>query len=529
MANLQDPKNMFDKLAPTKVEELNNKIGAVKLQLSMKVENGGMPFVYAFTASKPHEVNDIKIPYINEQGKEEFFYTAATNGKRYFWSPEMIDRLTAAELMIVMAHETYHICLQHCIPERTEGRNPKCWNVAVDYVVNSTIEWDMIKSRKVSESQSADCKKGGKEHPIWKGGLGRPLYLMELLHSIEGKAKKISDLLDKNPDLLKIKVKDERGNEHSTTVDRNSDYLSESEAAELAKEIAKVAPEKRELYFFADYEVHGRSAESIYDEIMKKIKNEAKKNNIPYQMLAAAALGGSADVHMPSEVNRAKLIEDMQRAALEARKMSQYSKDAGVLPDFVEDMLAKLSEPKLKWQDIVKHTIQTKRQESGSRNDYTRFRRRFIAMDEPMFLPKKRDDFVNWICLLDTSGSMSAEDIAFGVSQLKCLDHRSEGIVVPCDAAAHWSQATKILSVKDDLMKIKPVGRGGTVFADFFANYQKKFNMEFDVVIVITDGYLYGDEHTYKRPKSDTIWVITSDLDNFKAPFGRVAHLRGDY
>src|SRR5260221_13396808 len=137
-------------------------------------------------------------------------------------------------------------------------------------------------------------------------------------------------------------------------------------------------------------------------------------------------------------------------AASSAKKM------AGNLPGAIADELAKLSEPKLKWQDLVKHACQPIRQEMGRYNDWSRMRRRALSLD--LYRPKRKDDTVRWLAMLDTSGSMSQEDMAYGISQLKALDYRSSGIVVPCDVEAYWKDATDIRNA-GDLINVKVRGR----------------------------------------------------------------------
>ena len=61
-----------------------------------------------------------------------------------------------------------------------------------------------------------------------------------------------------------------------------------------------------------------------------------------------------------------------------------------------------------------------------------------------LLVPKRKSYYAHFGCLLDTSGSMSKDDMAFGLSQLQSLDERSEGTIVPADADIYWDDATKI-------------------------------------------------------------------------------------
>ena len=143
-----------------------------------------------------------------------------------------------------------------------------------------------------------------------------------------------------------------------------------------------------------------------------------------------------------------------------------------------------------------------------------------------LMTPKRKSYDAQFGCLLDTSGSMSKDDIAFGISQLASLDEKAEGIIVPCDSQIYWDDATKIKKCNpEQLSKIKVLGRGGTLFASFFSDYEKNIG-KCDFLIVITDGYLLEQDLVNMiNPGIDTIWLITSSSE-FKPPFGRVFHLK---
>ena len=121
---------------------------------------------------------------------------------------------------------------------------------------------------------------------------------------------------------------------------------------------------------------------------------------------------------------------------------------------------------------------------------------------------------------------MSKDDMAFGLSQFQSLDERSEGTIVPADAQIYWEDATKIKkAVKEEILKVKIVGRGGTKYAEFFSDYEKHIG-DCDFLIVVTDGFLAdSDVAEMKHPGVDVIWLITSG-SLFNPPFGRAFDLR---
>ena len=82
--------------------------------------------------------------------------------------------------------------------------------------------------------------------------------------------------------------------------------------------------------------------------------------------------------------------------------------------------------------------------------------------------------------------------------------------IVPADAF-YWDKATKIKKCNvEELSKVKVVGRGGTMFAEFFTDYEKNIG-KCDFLIVITDGFLLDtDIAEMKNPGVDVIWLITT-------------------
>lgn len=463
--SLKDTKN----LAGDKLDKFNEKLSIAKAKMSQNPLKGGMPFVYAFIATKEHHLWDEFPKYIDGDGQEKTMETAATDGKKYYWHPSFLDRLKHTELMIVMAHETYHIVMQHCNRGRIFGKNMAVWNLAVDYVVNSAIEYDMRTNNTVNSYECDKAFENNSEHPIWKGGFGKPQTLKKLLKDIEASFK------NKKPKTVKQK-----------------------------KPLEKVV--------FADFSVHKRSAESIYDEIMSKIKKCGGQGDLN-DLLAELGLEDGMDGHIEVDISRGKLLEEILAAATSAKKL------CGNVPGAIEDELKSLQEPKLRWQDLVRHAMQSIRQDKGNQNDWSRLRRRGLALG--LYIPRKKDQTIRWLAMLDTSGSMTSEDMVYAVSQLKVLDGRSKGMVVPCDAQPYWDKMVNIHSMCD-LPKIKPVGRGGTTFDSFFTDYKKHIREHIDLIIVLTDGYV---SINCPKPPVDVVWVITNN-NMPSVPFGRVAPLR---
>jgi hypothetical protein len=108
------------------------------------------------------------------------------------------------------------------------------------------------------------------------------------------------------------------------------------------------------------------------------------------------------------------------------------------------------------------------------------------------------------------------------------LDERSEGTVVFADCAVYFDQAVKLKRMTADELqsKIKPVGRGGTVWGQFFSEYEQKIG-ECDFLIVMSDMYLMDtDVASWVDPGIPVYFLCTSGNTTFSPPFGKLLQLR---
>lgn len=73
--------------------------------------------------------------------KFEDIGTAGTDGRDVYYDPEFVNRLTRKQLRYLVAHEALHKALMHCTNyTELSKKYPQLCNMAMDYVVNATIE-----------------------------------------------------------------------------------------------------------------------------------------------------------------------------------------------------------------------------------------------------------------------------------------------------------------------------------------------------------------------------------------------------
>jgi len=459
---------VMEKIDSSKFAKLQEKLGVAQMILAQSSKRGGAPFVYIFSSIKNHFLADITNKlHVDDQG---------TDGRNYYWHPDLLERLTAQEISVIQMHETFHTVFQHCDRNRTLGKNARIWNIAVDYIVNGTIEHDFRKTGYIPDHHSNG--EGQTEHPLWNGNLHKPLFLKDLIAGIK-----------------------------KETEDLKSGKVNKSKNENKNKPV-----KEEDLRCMADYSTYGRDAEDIYEEIMAASQNLT--NEMLEQLLAKMGIG-DGDVHMPTEVDKHDLLQEILQSM-------QYAKAMGNTPAGLEEQLGKLMEPKLSWQDLCRSAFSKFIKDKGSIKDWSRFARRHVSYNN--YRPKYKEYKIRWAAFLDCSGSMSDSDIAYCVSQLRALEGRSEGVVIPFDTEPYWKQKTNIYTMSD-LPKVKVCGRGGTCAKSIFEEYPKMIGTDFDVIIVASDMGIFDMNELPKPRGSEVVWINCSSHE-VSVPFGRCAPLR---
>ena len=110
------------------------------------------------------------------------------------------------------------------------------------------------------------------------------------------------------------------------------------------------------------------------------------------------------------------------------------------------------------------------------------------------------------------------------ISQLRSLPAESHGVIVPCDAEVYWDKLTEIETL-EDLNFVKVNGGGGTVLVDFFRDYPARLGDDFDIIYVLTDGFIdIEDIVNYKPERAEVHWIICENKE-FSEPFGKAFHV----
>lgn len=597
---------ILGKIDPNLIAKAEEKLSAVFLELGTKYDNthvgtglGGDSVIFS-------------LMYPVKQFATLAMPTAATDGKCFYWNPNFILKQSKIGLRIICAHEAWHALYLH--PSRRGSRNPKLWNIAVDYIVNGQCMEDfkarkkdpkemfekhlgkfmtlsqyceLLKNpfkgmpgfeeelktqptdpnapvvnlpspdedRELTEAEIKELERREKQpkfyfaDPDLADDMKRPEKIYDLLYSLLPKCPDCGRIgiykrpkKDKAGGDQKGQKASDKGKDKGDKGNKDQKGKDKSESGENGEGQGEKDPNQPHDHGDGqpcDCKDHGDQPgqgegqgqgdqENDQDGKGQGQGSGSGKDQCDHGCPSCGSgedgidvfdLGGLVDDHMDTTESEEKLAKRISDAVESAKKM------AGSIPGALEDELGLLTAPKISWQDLIRTRLKRSR-EGNSRNDWTRFRSR--PMSSGQMVPKKKSSFAKAGCLLDTSGSMSKDDMAFGISQLQSLDERSEITITSCDCTVYWDDTVLIkkCSAEELSSKVKPQGRGGTALFSYFQEYEEHIG-KCDFLIVITDGFLTDqDIATIYDPGIPTYWLITSGHSSFEPGFGKVLQLR---
>tara|TARA_Y100000310_G_scaffold70432_1_gene66080 strand:+ start:58 stop:1059 length:1002 start_codon:yes stop_codon:yes gene_type:complete len=188
------------------------------------------------------------------------------------------------------------------------------------------------------------------------------------------------------------------------------------------------------------------------------------------------------------------------------RKVQEARKERGTLPAQIESLLEELlAPPEIPWERVLRRYItNTKRvKEVRSRK---RPKRRYLADqdDACMFPGKSQDKTFTIVFGIDTSGSMSDDDIEKCLRELQGMQKADDQVnITVLEADARINKEYEI--THKSKVDFQITGRGGTSFDPVFIRAQE---LKPDAVVYATDGYAPLPQES-NRVACPVIWVLT--------------------
>lgn len=392
----------------------------------------------------------LSMDFIEVKKGEMLCDTMATDGKRLYFVPEFVEKLSLMEVMGVLTHEAMHAALLHPFRFKEGNFNIEKANMAADLAVNGHLHREgfiLPGQPKTAEEMMA----------------GETGYLLD--PAMYDKAfEEIYRLLPDPPPCPKCGGSGDGKD-------------GEGECEECQGQKPGNQPGK------GTYRIRGGK---------KGLTQDLKPN--------------------PSSADEAEAKINVQKAVAVA-------KSQGKLPAGLEHLFEELLEPKLKWFDILRQWMKSKRKDDY---DPRRYNRRMAQ--QGVYLPTLYSEGMGpMVVVRDTSGScMNDQEQFLGeLASIMGETHPEKLILIDCDARVDHVAEYKF-NEGDLLIESAKTfhGGGGTSFKPPF-DYINKENIKPEVLVYLTD--MYGDFPT-KKPWYPVMWVSTSEV--LEAPFGLIMPLK---
>lgn len=256
-----------------------------------------------------------------------------------------------------------------------------------------------------------------------------------------------------------------------------TDFCINSYLTEMKSEILKF-PTFGGLY---DVKYKGMSSDEIYHKILEENDNDVQK--------ALSQYGGVGDPDGAWDEIPWDELTDAQKADLKAgiaASIRGHKSIGNGGADALVDALNELIAPSVDWKAYLRDCI-----DSSSRHvqTYSKWNRR----SGRVIFPAQTGNHINLVFGVDTSGSMSNEDLGEALSELRSIMESFDSWsmkLISCDSVAHLigeyesEEGDDFSSVNKQL-----IGGGGTDMQPM-VSFAEDFGDTPNALVIVTDGYI---------------------------------------
>jgi predicted metal-dependent peptidase len=401
--------------------------------------------------------------------------TMATDGRKIYYNVDFTNKLTEEEDLFVVCHEIMHCILGHF--DRTRP-DKTLWNIATDLALNPLIK----NIGKMPENI---------------------LYEEEFFNMA---AERIYDIL--SPEVAKSRV-NIGGSGQGKGQQGQSGQQGQGQGPEEEKDKSGGAGKGGKK------QEKGGGMKGAIDRMVNVYNSDPRTWNFGDVGKPGEIPGGEAS---GDAVKTGSIPEDLakvwkERAKDSARKIGKGS-IKGPLGDFIDELVS----PQVNWRSELKNFINT----ISNKIKYAIPYKRFAYSGTYLPGPVKENAIINPVIAVDTSGSISGEDMAAFSSEVKSL------------AKAYNMQDIHVIYADADVQSVKTFKDGSQLGIQMSPGGGTSFKPTFDWVennlvkkgkkpaffIYLTDGH--GDMPTTSTFKDRTLWIIVNDKAGaIKVPFGK--------
>lgn len=288
--------------------------------------------------------------------------------------------------------------------------------------------------------------------------------------------------------------------------------------------------------FGKDYTVKNKSAEKFYNEIYDDFKKQMQQGN-------SSSGNGSGDssssgdgmkgfdehIYKPKEENGSsgnnkedgkkikKGMTSKDWKDIMAKAKTMVSKSKGDSAGHGEEIIDEIMQPKISWQSKLRQLVK-----DYIPFDYTfqRPSRKSYYIDA--YLPSTEKEKVEVIVNIDSSGSMSKEDLTRAVSEVIGIrnSYQNLKIILLYSDTKVYDPIEMENPSPEEIASHRPKGRGGTDHRPVFKFIEENYPHA-RLVVCMTDGQT---DFPDKVPNINTIWCLIGSWRASKdeIPFGEV-------
>ena len=204
-----------------------------------------------------------------------------------------------------------------------------------------------------------------------------------------------------------------------------------------------------------------------------------------------------------------------QEWKMKIAEAAENAKQQGKLPAGIERLVDQVLEEKVPWQQLLSRYLTP----FCLKTDYTWSKPNKKHLQNGIIMPGFTSDCLELVVAVDTSGSISHEDIKEFIGEIRGILQVARTYTIKllsCDEAIHsYYEITECTSE----IPTKLGGGGGTSFVPVFEKIAKE-NWHPACLIYFTDGY--GDFPSTPPCGYETIWAMTKDsITADQVPFGK--------
>lgn len=262
----------------------------------------------------------------------------------------------------------------------------------------------------------------------------------------------------------------------------------------------------------------GMHAEFYYEKIQEMAKEIKEKiKGFLKDLEAPESAENQSEDGDGQETEKDDAVGTLEKEIIK-REIAEKVKEArrkGNVPASISRWAEEFLKPKVNWKRLLRTELQNGvRLAVKARHDYSYSRpSRRAKVYHPFIRPsiiQKNYDPPTIAVVVDTSGSITDQQIAMTITEVKAIWKTTQGkvVVIPCDAAAH----TPIIIEKSkdwENLRGKLIGGGGT---NMPVGVEAAKQHKPHTIVVITDGYTNFPPPPEKNEPT-TIWVIWADGD----------------